>query len=121
MLRTDHMVIPIWGPAASLAFYGDTLGLPLVGAVEGDDWGGKAWLMMIFALGDSRELVLVSRRGADRPPPDGEPPDIRHYAFSVESREVQNLWRAKLIAAGVDLWEEDHGPQHSLYFPDPTA
>ncbi|MBA3811667.1 MAG: VOC family protein [Caulobacteraceae bacterium] len=115
------MVFPIWEAEASLTFYGEVLGLPLIDAFGGDDWGGMPWLMMIFAVGDGRELVLVARRGAAPPSDDTTPADIRHYAFSVGSADKQDAWRAKLATAGVNLWEEDHGRQHSLYFADPNG
>jgi len=121
MLNLDHVVFPVWDAEASLAFYGETLGLPLVGAITGDDWGGKPWLMMAFALGEGRELVLVALRGASRPPPDGLAPDVRHYAFAVASRADQEGWRTKLDGAGVAVREEDHGDQPSLYFEDPNG
>jgi catechol 2,3-dioxygenase-like lactoylglutathione lyase family enzyme len=121
MLRTDHMVIPVFEAKASLEFYEGVLGLPLVGCHHGDDWGGKPWLMLIFALGDGRELVLVALRGAAAPPAGELAEDTRHYAFSVETSDEQDAIRARLAAAGTRMWEEDHGPQHSLYFVDPSG
>ena len=32
-----------------------------------------------------------------------------------------HMWRGKLRAAGVDFWEENHGEQTSIYFPDPDG
>ena len=119
-MRLDHVVMPVADADRSLAFYGETLGLPLVSAHEGPDWGGHPWLMMIFALGDGREMVLVSLRGA-APQPSGLPDDTRHYAFSVETHAEQDAWRDRLVAAGVAFWEEDHDEQHSIYFPDPDG
>jgi glyoxylase I family protein len=121
MLRLDHVVIPAWDANASLAFYGKTLGLPLIGAISGDDWGGREWLMMVFALAEGRELVLSALRGARPPPPDGLPADARHYAFSVASRQEQEAWRTRLQAAGVAVRDEDHGDQQSIYFEDPSG
>jgi catechol 2,3-dioxygenase-like lactoylglutathione lyase family enzyme len=121
MLRTDHMVFPVWDAEASITFYADVLGLPLVAAHQGDDWGGKRWLMMVFAVGDGRELVLVALQGAQRPPAGDLAADIRHYAFSVATIDEQAAWIAKLKAAEVDFWEEDHGAQHSVYFADPNG
>ncbi|HEY1425273.1 MAG TPA: VOC family protein [Caulobacteraceae bacterium] len=121
MLNLDHVVFPVWDAEASLDFYAETLGLPLIGAITGDDWGGKAWLMMAFGLGGGRELVLVALRGAERPAPDGLAPDTRHYAFSVASEAERSAWRARLERAGVAFWEEDHGDQQSIYFPDPNG
>jgi catechol 2,3-dioxygenase-like lactoylglutathione lyase family enzyme len=119
MLSLDHVVFPVWDADASLRFYNETLGLPLIGAFGGDDWGGKEWLMMAFALGEGRELVLVALRGAERPPPDGLASDVRHFAFAVASRGEQEAWRARLEAAGVAVRDEDHGTQQSIYFDDP--
>jgi catechol 2,3-dioxygenase-like lactoylglutathione lyase family enzyme len=121
MLSLDHVVFPVRDAEASLAFYGGVLGLPLVQTVTGDDWGGKPWLMMIFGAGDGRELVLVALRGAPPPPPGDLAPDTRHYAFSVASDADLDGWRARLRAAGVASWDEDHGDQRSVYFPDPDG
>ena len=121
MLRSDHMVLPVSDPVASLAFYSEVLGLPLIGASEGDDWGGKPWLMMAFALADCRELVLVALRGV-RPKPDPNlPADARHYAFSVETNAELGDWRQRLAAAAVESWDEDHGDQQSIYLKDPDG
>jgi catechol 2,3-dioxygenase-like lactoylglutathione lyase family enzyme len=121
MLSLDHVVFPVWDADASLRFYGEALGLPLIGAFSGDDWGGKQWLMMAFALGEGRELVLVALRGAERPAPDGLAPDVRHFAFAVASGAEQEAWRARLEAAGVAVRDEDHGAQQSIYFEDPNG
>ena len=74
-----------------------------------------------FGIGDGRELVLVALRGARRPADDGLAADVRHYAFSVASRDDQDVWRRKVLAAGVDVTEEAHGVQHSIYFTDPNG
>jgi catechol 2,3-dioxygenase-like lactoylglutathione lyase family enzyme len=121
MLRADHVVFPVWKPAESLAFYTTILRLPLVQAFEGDDWGGKPWLMMIFGLADGRELVLVALRGAGPPPDDGLARDTRHYAFSVDDPADLQAIRQRLGAAGLEHWTETHGPRVSLYFPDPNG
>ncbi|HET9232145.1 MAG TPA: VOC family protein [Vitreimonas sp.] len=119
MLRLDHIVLPIWDVEKSIAFYRDLLGLRLVDAYDGDDWGGYPWLMLIFALSDKREIVLVHFAGAKRPPADKLPKDGRHLAMA----ETGSLdpWRKKLRDADIDFWEEDHGDQQSLYFQDPNG
>lgn len=119
VLRLDHLVFPIWDVEKSIAFYRDFLGLKLIHAHEGDDWGGYPWLMLIFALADKREVVLVALKGAKRPSADKLPKDVRHLAF-VETGSLEP-WRAKLREAGLDFWEEDHGDQRSLYFSDPNG
>ena len=67
MLKTDHIVFPVWDAKASLAFYRDVMGFVLVDTYSGADWGGYPWLMMFFAAGDGREIVPVNLRGARRP------------------------------------------------------
>lgn len=121
MLRLDHVVFPVGDAARSLAFYRDVLGLTLAEAHEGDDWDSYSWLMMIFALPDGRELVLVELKDAPAPSYQGLPRDARHYALAAESMAELADWRSRLRAAGVRFWEEDHGAQQSLYFEDPDG
>ena len=121
MLTLDHVVFPVRDGEKTLAFYGELLGLPLVQSLSGDDWGGYPWLMMIFGLGEDRELVTVALRGAPEPSYAGLPVDVRHYALTAGSEADLNVWRQRLQAAGVAFWEEDHGDQRSLYFPDPDG
>ena len=77
-LRLDHLVVPVADMAASLRFYRDVLGLPLEQAIEGDDWDGLPWLMVLLGAGDGRQLVLVGFRGGPRAPADPFPKDSRH-------------------------------------------
>jgi glyoxylase I family protein len=121
MLKLDHVVFPAWDVEASLAFYGETLGLPLAGVITGDDWGGRPWMMIAFALAEGRELVLTCLRGASPPADDGLAPDTRHYAFAVADEAQRLAWREKLRRADVAFWEEDHGDQQSVYFEDPNG
>lgn len=120
MLRLDHVVVPIWDVEQSIAFYRDLLGLKLVAAHDGGDWGGFPWLMLIFALSDKREIVLVHFAGARKPARDKLPKDARHIAMAETG--ALEPWRKKLREAEVDFWEEDHGEgQQSLYFEDPNG
>jgi len=119
MLRLDHVVIPVWDVKKSLAFYRDTLGLRLVEAYEGDDWGGYPWLMLVFALGDRREIVLVYLQGAKPPAVGRLPKDSRHIALA-ETTAIER-WKVKLDAAKIKYTEEEHGDQRSIYFEDPSG
>jgi catechol 2,3-dioxygenase-like lactoylglutathione lyase family enzyme len=120
-LHFDHAAIPIGDPAATYAFYAETLGLALVDVFSGKDWGGKDWLMQIFGLGDDRQLAFIALRGLKPRRQRGLPPDALHYAFSVDSARALDAWRARLTRAGVAFWEETHGERASLYFEDPNA
>lgn len=121
MLKLDHVVFPVRDAARSLAFYRDVVGLELVEAHEGDDWGSYAWLMMIFALPDGGEIVLVDLKDAPSPTYRDLPRDVRHYALAAASVSDLAAWRLKLRKAGVRYWEEDHGPQQSIYLEDPDG
>ena len=121
MLKLDHVVFPVRDAGASLAFYRDVVGLELVEAHEGDDWGDYAWLMMIFALPGGGEIVLVELKGAPAPLYRDLPKDARHYAMSADAVAELADWRMRLREAGVRYWEEDHGAQQSIYFQDPDG
>ena len=121
MPNLDHVVFPVRDAEASLRFYGDVMGFPLVNAFSGDDWDGYPWLMMVFGVGGKQELVCVALKGAPAPDYRGVPVDARHYAMAAESAEDFAGWRARLREARVEFWEETHGEQASLYFPDPDG
>ncbi len=121
MLKIDHVVFPVWDAGKSLAFYRDVMGFALTNALSGSDWGGYPWLMMFFAPGDGREIVLVALKGAKKPKPDGIACDARHLAFAETSLRTLAKWRTKLSKAKVAFWEEDHGTQKSIYFEDPNG
>ena len=99
MPSLDHVVFPVRDAEASLRFYGDVMGFPLLNAFSGDDWDGYPWLMMVFGLGGRQELVCVALKGAPAPDYRGVPVDARHYALAAESAEAFSAWRAKLRAA----------------------
>jgi glyoxylase I family protein len=117
-LRLDHLALPVFDAGSTYDFYSRVLGLKLIRALSGDDWGGYPWLMMIFGLEEGRTVSLCALRGAEAPPPGDLPADVRHFAFRTADLAV---WRKRLAAAGVAFEEEDHGDQHSLYFRDPNG
>jgi len=121
MLRSDHIVYPVWNARASLDFYRGVLGFKLVDTYSGADWGGYPWLMMFFSTGDGREIVLVSLKGAKRPAGEKIARDVRHLAFAESTVARLERWRKKLAEAKVAFWEETHGRQRSLYFEDPNG
>lgn len=120
-LALDHVALPIYDAAGSLRFYSEVLGLPLLSAHTGDDWGGRPWLMMIFGLASGRQLALCALRGAARRAPGELPAETHHIAFSVASNEVLAAWKQRLAEHRVHFTEEDHGTQLSLYFEEPNG
>ena len=120
-LRLDHVVVPVRDAQEALRFYRDTLGLPLIAAYSGDDWGGSRWLMMVYGLGSGgQHIAAVAFARAEHPIGAFHPRDARHNAFAVTEAEWQ-LWRARLAEARAELWVEDHGDQQSLYVVDPSG
>ena len=119
-LSFDHVAIPVRDATATHKFYSEVLGLPLIEAHEGDDWGGFPWLMMIFAAADDRQLAFIAFEGG-RQGKGNLPSDARHYAFSLSTKAQLNAWKKKLAAAQVAISEEDHGSQQSIYFEDPNG
>jgi catechol 2,3-dioxygenase-like lactoylglutathione lyase family enzyme len=119
-LAIDHIALPIFDVAGTLSFYTDVLGLPLLSAFSGDDWNGKEWLMMIFLLGDGRQVVLVALRGVSSAAAGELPADTHHIAFSAAGEAELESWRCRLRDHRVDFREEDHGAQRSIYFEDPN-
>jgi catechol 2,3-dioxygenase-like lactoylglutathione lyase family enzyme len=120
-LTFDHVALPMFDPAATRAFYEDVLGLPLIDALEGDDWGGCAWLMMIFAAGHGRHLALCAFRGLHGPLDGPWPREGRHYAFAAPDDAALLGWRTKLGGFGLALREEEHDGRCSIYFEDPNG
>jgi len=120
-LRLDHVALPMFDPLATRAFYEGVLGLKLIDAHSGGDWGGRDWLMLIFADADGRHVSLCGFRGR-QPKLDGAwPMDARHYAFAATDRRALSAWKRRLEKAGVAWREEDHGDQASIYFTDPSG
>jgi len=121
MLRVDHVVFPVWDAKASLAFYREVMGFALIDTFSGDDWGGYPWLMMIFAPGDGRELVLVALKGAKKLKAHGPAFELPHLAFAESSVKALGAWRKRLVTANITIREERHGKRQSLYFEDPNG
>jgi len=115
-LSLDHVAVPVRDVAAARRFYEEVLGLPLAVAMSGDDWDGRAWILLFFDLADGRQVALSSFDGPARTAERGWPADARHYAFGADDLAP---WRARLTAAGAAFWEEDHGAQRSLFLRDP--
>jgi catechol 2,3-dioxygenase-like lactoylglutathione lyase family enzyme len=120
-LRVDHLALPITHAEETLHFYTDVLDLDLVEVTSGDDWDGKPWLMMSFALSDGRRLVLCALRGVKSALDSELPKDLRHFSFGCDSDAALLDWKQRLQRHEVRFREQDHGSQRSLYFEDPNG
>ena len=115
-LRFDHIAVPVRDAQSAYDLFANVLELPLLAAHTGDDWDGASWLMMIFGLADGTQVALCALQGTQAAPRTAT--DLPHCAFAVQGREQLDEWRAKLASHGVDVREEDHGDQLSIYFED---
>jgi catechol 2,3-dioxygenase-like lactoylglutathione lyase family enzyme len=93
----------------------------LLNALQGRNWNGRDWLMLIFGLADSRQLALIALRDFVPRRQRGLPKDAHHLAFAVSTKRGLGEWKKKLDEARVTYWEEDHGDQVSIYFEDPDG
>jgi catechol 2,3-dioxygenase-like lactoylglutathione lyase family enzyme len=120
-LRLDHVALPAFDGTATLHFYAEVLGLPLIDAQSGNDWEGRPWLMMIFGLAGGGTIVLSALHGAQRPHRDDLPREVRHYAIAAASLDALQGWKERLQAHSIGFSEENHGIQRSIYFEDPNG
>jgi 2,3-dihydroxybenzoate-AMP ligase len=122
----DHLAYVTWDPEATVRFYRDVMGLPLVHAVTGLGWLSDIFpdfVHFFFALGGGNHLAFFYF--FDLPP--GELPSplmrvARHVAFHVETSEELAAWRARLKAHGVRVTPPlPHEMIESIYFDDPNG
>lgn len=98
MLRGLHHVAVICGDyAVSKAFYTGVLGLTVV--AEHYRAERRSWKLDL-ALPDGSQLELFSFPEAPVRPSRPEARGLRHLAFAVDDVDA---WRARLVAAGVDV------------------
>lgn len=97
-------------------FYGDVLGLPLIGKEPGRH--------VFFRVGDRSVLLLfraeTTLKGDHMPAHGARGPG--HFALGIAADRLDN-WRARLAQFQVAIEHEEHWPRggHSLYFRDPAG
>jgi predicted enzyme related to lactoylglutathione lyase len=106
--RTDFVSVPVTDMARAKAFYGETLGLPLV---SGDD----AWPE--YQLGENVSLYLIDPTNVGQT---FTAPHSSQIALRVQDVAAA---RAALEAAGVEFHGEimDTGVCHMAFFADPDG
>ncbi|MFF0571192.1 VOC family protein [Streptomyces sp. NPDC004041] len=122
----DHLAHVTWDPDATVLFYRDALGLPLVHAVTGTGWLSESFpdfVHFFFGLGKGNHLAFFYFFGLPR---DQAPDDLmhrsRHLALRVETEEELLAWRRKLKAAGIRVTPPlAHEMIESIYFDDPNG
>ncbi|MES2415244.1 MAG: VOC family protein [Pseudomonadota bacterium] len=124
-----HTARPTWKLADTLAFYRDTLGLPLVHCVSARGWGPSdhpdflhfffdsgngSTIAFFYYLGDEQPDHLVHRAEYDN--------DAIHTAWSVRTRDELLAWRTQIESRGVQvMYQIEHEVIESIYFRDPNG
>ena len=123
----NHIAFPTDRLEETCRFYTQTLGLPLVGAVQADEDdapGQPPHIHVFFATTGGGCIAFFHIPGVTPDPNrDGVPPWSRHFAFGVDSAEAVHEWKAHLTGCGVPTSEIiDHNSiWSSVYFTDPNG
>ncbi len=125
----DHIAYLTWDTAATVAFYEDVLGMPLVKAIVEDKVPSVGvtdcrFVHTFFDMGEGQLLGFIEIEGLPPEQPDRNMPDWpRHIAFRLASMEALEQRRRDLVAKGVDVTAiHNHGPtSHSIYLHDPNG
>ncbi len=121
-----HLAFVTDDTAATVAFYQDVLGLPLVNAVmdaEVPSTGAPfPYLHVFFRLSSGETLAFFESPDLVERPTERLPgyEDFEHLALAVATRNEVDRWRAHLEGHDIDVVANDHGIIYSIYFRDPV-
>jgi glyoxylase I family protein len=113
-----HAALICSDPEATIRFYQDLLGFPLIELVENRDYPGSSHFF--FDLGNSTLLGFFDFPGLGLEPGREALGTVQHIAISVEPSRHAEL-RARLDSAGISYGGPDQGIEESLYFRDPDG
>jgi glyoxylase I family protein len=103
---------------ATIAFYQDLLGFPLVEVFENRDYAGSAHLF--FDIGHGNLLAFFDFPGYEHPEFHETRGGIQHLALSMAPEQFAAL-KDRLHAAGVEYRGPDLGVENSVYVRDPDG
>ncbi len=103
---------------ATIRFYQDLLGFPLVELVENRDYSGSSHFF--FDIGNRNLLGFFDFPGHDHPDFSETIGAVQHLALSASPDQFATT-REKLDAAGIEYLGPDRGVQDSLYLRDPNG
>ncbi len=103
---------------ATIRFYQDLLGFPLVELVENRDYSGSSHFF--FDIGNRNLLGFFDFPGHDHPDFSETIGAVQHIALSTSDAEFAAV-RARLDEAGVEYIGPDRGIDNSLYIRDPNG
>ncbi|WP_326837542.1 VOC family protein [Amycolatopsis rhabdoformis] len=124
----DHAAFPTFDPRATIAFYRDVLGFPVVHATCALGWGPEKhpdFIHFFFDIGNGDRLAFFYYFGIE-PYRDSEIPDLlhraRHLAIHVDTQEDLLDYRARLDRSE---WpcelQVRHETVESIYVTDPNG
>lgn len=127
MRGLNHLAFPTFDPAATVHFYGETLGLPLVQTMQVKAWGPeyqKDFVHFFFDIGNDDCLAFFYYFGQDPYHDDRLPPLLdlgKHVALHVESDEMLNEYQRRLESGGYSIdMRVTHETVESIYVRDPN-
>ncbi len=103
---------------ATIRFYQDLLGFPLVELVENRDYAGSSHFF--FDIGNGNLLGFFDFPGHDHPAFSETIGAVQHIALSTSDEEFAAV-RKRLDEAGVEYIGPDRGIDNSLYIRDPNG
>ena len=103
---------------ATIRFYQDLLGFPLVELVENRDYSGSSHFF--FDIGNRNLLGFFDFPGHDHPDFSETIGAVQHIALSTSPEEFAAV-RSRLDEAGVEYIGPDRGIDNSLYIRDPNG
>ena len=103
---------------ATIRFYQDLLGFPLVELVENRDYAGSSHFF--FDIGNRNLLGFFDFPGHDHPDFSETIGAVQHIALSTSDEEFAAV-RGRLDEAGVEYIGPDRGIDNSLYIRDPNG
>jgi len=103
---------------ATIDFYQDLLGFPLVEIFENRDYEGSAHLF--FDIGHGNLLAFFDFPGYDHPEFHETQGGVQHLALSMAPEQFAAL-KERLHAAGIEYRGPDLGVANSVYVRDPDG
>jgi len=103
---------------ATIRFYQELLGFPLVELVENRDYAGSSHFF--FDVGNRTLLGFFDFPGHDHPDFTETIGGVQHIALSVSPEQFAAA-KERLDAAGIDYLGPDRGVEDSVYIRDPNG
>jgi glyoxylase I family protein len=113
-----HLALICRDVEATIKFYQEFLGFPLVELVENRDYPGSSHFF--FDIGNGNLLGFFDFPGHDHPDFSETIGAVQHLALSTSDEEFAKA-KARLDEAGVDYLGPDRGVENSLYIRDPNG